>query len=55
VPAEVVAWVEARIAERQTARARRDFASSDAIRAELEARGVELKDTPGGARWRLVR
>ena len=55
VPADVVAWVEERIAERQAARARRDFASSDAIRAELEARGVELKDTPGGARWRLVR
>ena len=47
------AWVEARIAERQTARRARDFQRADAIRQEVAARGVELEDTGGGTRWRL--
>lgn len=39
------------IAERQTARARKDFARSDAIRAELAAQKIELRDTPLTTVW----
>ena len=47
------AEVEARIAERQAARKRRDFAASDRIRDELAAHGVILEDSRDGAvRWK---
>jgi len=49
---ELVAWVEERLVARKDARARRDFAAADAIRAELTERGVAIEDTPQGARWR---
>jgi cysteinyl-tRNA synthetase len=45
-------WVEERLAARRDARARRDFASADAIRAEIEGRGIVLEDTPQGTRWK---
>ena len=44
--------VEKLIVERREARTRRDFARSDAIRDELDARGIMLEDTPAGTRWR---
>ena len=44
--------VEKLITERREARARRDFARSDAIRDELDAQGIVLEDTPAGTRWR---
>ncbi len=50
--ASLDADVERLIAERQEARARRDFARSDAIRDELLAQGIVLEDTPAGVRWR---
>ena len=40
--------IEAKVKERNDARAAKDFAKSDAIRAELAEKGVELKDVPGG-------
>ncbi|MBI4238822.1 MAG: cysteine--tRNA ligase [Deltaproteobacteria bacterium] len=40
--------VERLIAERTTARGTKDFARADAIRQQLAALGVELKDRPGG-------
>lgn len=46
------AEVEKMIAERQTARADKDFARSDAIRDELKARGIVLEDSPTGVRWK---
>jgi len=48
------AWVAERIAAREKARKSKDFAQADRIRGELRSRGVELDDTPGGTKWRLV-
>jgi cysteinyl-tRNA synthetase len=46
------AEIEALVRERQAARERRDFATSDRLRAELGERGVVLEDTPQGVRWK---
>jgi cysteinyl-tRNA synthetase len=48
------AWVEERIAARLAARKGKDYARADEIRAEVLARGVELRDAPGGTDWRVV-
>ena len=45
------AEIEALIAERQEARAKKDFARADAIRDELAAQGIKLLDTKEGVRW----
>ncbi|MFM7674925.1 MAG: cysteine--tRNA ligase, partial [Synechococcus sp.] len=42
------AEIAARIEERRAAKASRDFATADRIRAELLAQGIELIDKPGG-------
>jgi cysteinyl-tRNA synthetase len=52
---ELAARVEALIAERKEARARRDFAAADAIRKSLEEEGIAVEDVPGGTRWTRVR
>jgi cysteinyl-tRNA synthetase len=45
--------VEAKIAERQAARQRRDFARSDQIRKELAERGIMIEDSKDGSvRWK---
>jgi cysteinyl-tRNA synthetase len=41
--------------QRQAARARRDFATADALRDQLTALGVQVEDTPQGPRWELTR
>ena len=46
--------LQRRVDERQAARAARDFATADRIRAELAAEGVELEDTPTGTIWHRV-
>jgi len=47
------AEIEALVAERQSARKRRDFQASDRIRNELSERGIILEDTrDGGVRWK---
>jgi len=38
--------------ERAEARASRDFAKSDHLRAQLASRGIEVEDTPEGQRWK---
>lgn len=43
--------VEKLILERQEARKARDFARADAIRKDLEGRGIEIKDGPQGVKW----
>jgi cysteinyl-tRNA synthetase len=43
--------IEALIAERQQARKDKDFARADAIRDELLAKGIVLKDTRDGVKW----
>jgi cysteinyl-tRNA synthetase len=49
------AWVEDRLSARREARARRDFAAADAIRGELDGKGIAIEDTPQGTRWKKVR
>ncbi len=44
--------VDALVAKRVAARGAKDFAGADAIRAELEALGVEVMDGPAGSTWR---
>jgi cysteinyl-tRNA synthetase len=47
--------VERLIAERQSARAAKDYAAADAARDALTALGVVIEDTPDGTIWRLAR
>ena len=54
-PAERIApFVASLVAVRDRARAARDFAASDAVRDDLAAAGVELRDTPEGTSWHLL-
>ena len=52
---ELERWVEERLKARKEARAQRDFANANAIRAELEGRGVAIEDTPQGTKWKVLR
>jgi cysteinyl-tRNA synthetase len=49
---KVDAWVVERIAAREAARKRRDFAAADGIRKELLDQGVVLEDGAKGTTWR---
>ncbi|MEW5954955.1 MAG: cysteine--tRNA ligase [Candidatus Micrarchaeota archaeon] len=44
--------IERLVGEREAARARKDFKTSDRIRADLRKKGVILEDTPAGPKWR---
>ena len=48
------AAIQARIAQRNAAKAERDFAKADAIRKELQALGIVLKDSPQGTTWEVA-
>ena len=49
--AAVDALVGGLLAERDAARAARDYAAADAIRDRIKAAGIEIEDTPNGPRW----
>jgi cysteinyl-tRNA synthetase len=49
------AVVDALIADRTAARARKDFKESDRIRDELAAMGVVIKDSKEGTTWEIAR
>lgn len=51
---ELVSFIQAKIAERAEAKTAKDFAKADAIREELLAKGVAIKDTREGVVWELV-
>ena len=51
---DFASWIESLIAEREAARAGRDFARADAIRDELAERGIVLEDSAGGTRWKRI-
>ena len=46
--------IDAKVAARSEARTNKDFALSDAIRAELTALGVEVLDATGTTSWRVL-
>ncbi len=46
------AEIDALVAERQKAKAEKNFARADEIRKELAARGITLTDTPNGPVWK---
>ena len=48
------AHIESLIAQRNAARAARDFARADAVRAELAALGIAIEDGPRGTRWKVA-
>ncbi len=43
--------IESKIAERAEAKKSKDFTRADAIRQELDALGIELRDSPEGTEW----
>ncbi len=52
VEAGFSAWIEERIAERSAAKAAKDWARADALRAELKEKGVLLEDSGSGTTWK---
>jgi cysteinyl-tRNA synthetase len=55
VPAELPAGAADLLARRERARAERDFATADRIRAELAELGVQVSDGPEGQSWTPAR
>jgi cysteinyl-tRNA synthetase len=47
--------VKLTLRQRDAARARRDYATADAIRDGLDEMGIQVEDTPEGPRWELKR
>ena len=45
------AWVEGLIADRALAKANKDYAKADEIRALLLENGIVLQDSPTGTKW----
>jgi len=54
VEPDLAEWIERKIEDRAGARAKKDFATADAIRDELLAKRIVLEDGPGGTRWKVM-
>ncbi|MCB1720629.1 MAG: cysteine--tRNA ligase [Rhodospirillales bacterium] len=54
VSAESNSEIDALLEERSAAKAAKDFTRADEIRDELVAQGIEIIDTPEGAKWRKI-
>ena len=52
VDAELESYILAKIEERKAAKKEKDFARADAIRAELQEKGILLEDTREGVKWK---
>ncbi len=52
---ELEAYILERIEARKAAKKAKDFAAADAIREELSAKGIAIKDTREGTVWELVK
>ena len=48
------AEIESMLVERAKARENKDWSKSDSIRDKLKAMGIEIQDTPHGAKWRRI-
>ena len=46
--------IDALVAQRTEAKKAKNWAEADRIRDELKARGIEIIDTPQGAKWRRI-
>ncbi|NYZ75448.1 cysteine--tRNA ligase [Candidatus Micrarchaeota archaeon] len=46
--------IEKLVAEREAAKAAKDYETADKIRADLKKNGIILEDTPSGPKWRPV-
>ena len=53
VPGLTAGRIDALLQARQDARRRKDFATADGIRDDLQARGIVIEDGPQGSSWRL--
>jgi len=53
VDAELEAYINERIEARREAKKNKDFAAADAIREELAAKGIVIKDTREGTTWSI--
>ena len=51
---DLIAKIEALVAERTEAKKERNFARADEIRAELTAMGVILEDTKEGTKYKFA-
>ncbi|MBA2662787.1 MAG: cysteine--tRNA ligase [Bradymonadaceae bacterium] len=48
------ALIEQKVADREAARAAKDWAGADALRDELSAMNIEIMDSPEGTTWRVI-
>lgn len=54
VDSELKEYILEKIEERKAAKKEKDFAKADAIRDELAAKGIQIKDTREGTVWEIV-